>query len=101
MTQIKRWWVGKYNLPANHALFLDRPLPEWSQEMYEDLFAQRDAIERDLKEGGGDSEQLLQSLARINKALEEADYIEDDLVDQWERDLEAGREPDLDAIPGG
>jgi hypothetical protein len=101
MTGIKRWWVNKYKLPPNHPLFLERSLSEWTLEMYEDLFAQRSEVESELEEGDGETEELLQRLNAINRALGDEELPQDDLFDQWERDVEAGRIPDLDASPGG
>lgn len=97
--QIKRWWSERYKLPPNHELFLSMSLSEHIQEMYEDLLFKREEVERNLEEGVGDKEILMKQLAALNRALEE-EVSEDDLIDQWERDLEAGRVPDLDALPG-
>lgn len=60
----------------------------------------RDEIERNLEEGDGDSKMLMKQLAIVNRVLGD-EKEEDDLFDQWERDLEEGRVPDLDAMPGG
>lgn len=60
----------------------------------------REEIERNLEEGDGDSKMLMKQLAIVNQVLGDEE-VEDDLFDQWERDLEEGRVPDLDAMPGG
>lgn len=97
--QIKRWWSNKYNLPPNHELFMGMSFAEHTQEMYEDLLFRREEIQRSLEDNDGDQKILMKQLALLNKALGDAES-EDDLFDQWERDLEEGRIPDLDARPG-
>ena len=74
-------------------------LSEHIQEMYEDLLFKREEVERSLEERIGDKELLLRQLAALNRALGEA-ISEDDLIDEWERELAEGRVPDLDAMPG-
>lgn len=102
MTTIKRWWVDKYRLPPNHPLFTECSISEWTQEMHEDLLARKAEIEADLEDARGDTEPLMRQLAAVNKALGDKEAIgEDDLIDEWERELEMGRVPDLDAMPGG
>jgi hypothetical protein len=98
--QIKRWWSDRYKLPPNHDLFQSLSFAEHTQEMYEDLMFRREEIERSLAENEGGSEVLMKQLSIINKVLDDEEP-EDDLFDQWERDLEEGRIPDLDAMPGG
>lgn len=73
---------------------------EHTQEMYEDLMFRREEIETSLEEGGGDKQALMRQHAVINRVIEGKEESEDDLFDQWERDLEEGRIPDLDAMPG-
>lgn len=101
MTEVKRWWVDRYKLPPNHSLFLERSLSEWTQEMFEDLFAQKQEIEKELESDLGNSEELLRRYNTVTKALGEEEVVQDELFEQWERDWEAGRVPDLDAMPGG
>lgn len=101
MVQIKRWWAERYKLPPNHQLFTSRSLAEHMQDMYEDLIYRRDEIERNLNEGEGDSKTQMRQLSVINRVLGEAEEEQDDLFDQWERDLEAGLIPDLNAMPAG
>lgn len=76
-------------------------LAEHTQEMYEDLMFRRDEIEKSLEEGSGDKQALMRQYSIINSVIEGKEESEDDLFDQWERDLEEGRIPDLDAMPGG
>lgn len=76
-------------------------LAEHTQEMYEDLMFRREEIERSLEEGSGDKQALMRQFSIINRVIEGKEESEDDLFDQWERDLEEGRIPDLDAMPGG
>jgi hypothetical protein len=76
-------------------------LAEHTQEMFEDLMFRRQEIERGLEEGSVDREASMRQLAIIDGVLENKDVSEDDLFDQWERDLEEGRIPDLDAMPEG
>jgi len=76
-------------------------LAEHTQEMFEDLLFRREEIERSLEEGSADRQAAMRQLAIIDGVLENKDVSEDDLFDQWERDLEEGRMPDLDAMPGG
>jgi len=73
-------------------------LAELTQEMYEDLFFRKAELEDILEsEAKVDRENLLEQLNALNKALGNAQVVLDPLVDQWEKDLAAGRMPDLDA----
>ena len=103
LAQIKRWWSERYKLPPNHELFMNQSLAEHTQEMYEDLMFKRDDIRRNLESGGHSSEEsqaLLEQLNVINKALGDDEEVQDTLFDEWERELEEGRIPDLNAQPG-
>lgn len=75
-------------------------LSEHIQEMYEDLLFKREEVERSLESGVGDREILMKQLTALNRALGEP-VSEDDLFDQWEKDLAEGKVPDLNAMPGG
>jgi hypothetical protein len=97
---LKRWWSGKYKLPPNHALFLEQSVSELNQEMIEDLLTRKreilSALENDelsMKE----QQELSRQMRAILSALGDPVETEDALVDQWERDLEEGRIPDLEA----
>lgn len=98
LARIRRWWVGKYKLPPSHELFQNQSLAELTQEMYEDLFFKKaeleDILENDDREN---RENILEQLNVLNKALGEEYIVSDPLVAQWEKDLEEGRIPDLDA----
>lgn len=74
-------------------------MAEVELEMFEDLLAQRQEILESLEEGGQDAREraeLNDRLSSINKVFGyAADLGEDDLIDEWERDLAEGRVPDL------
>ena len=65
--------------------------------MYEDLESQKQEIERELETdvGGDTRRKLMDQLASLNKALC-VEEPQDDLWDEWEADLAAGRIPDLE-----
>lgn len=73
----------------------------WVKEMYEDLYEQVRDIETQLADEMTPMRErttLAARLRKLSRALGEKEEISDDpLVDQWERDLEEGRIPDLDA----
>lgn len=98
LAQIKKWWSDRYKLPPNHELFLSMSVAEHTQEMYEDLMIQREDVRRSLERGDGDRKALLEQLTAVERALGDDAQVEDELVDQWERDLEEGRIPDLEAM---
>lgn len=76
-------------------------MAELTLEMYEDLYARRAEI-LDTIEHGSCSTETMQALNNLNAVLGEQEYVQDALVDQWERDLAAGRTPDLNAeVVGG
>lgn len=87
-------------MPPNHTLFLEQSVAELNQEMIEDLLVRK----RDLTTALEDEDQSIkeqQELSRQLRAVLTAlgDPVEtgDELIDQWERDLEEGRVPDLEA----
>ena len=92
--RLKRWWSEKYKLPANHDLFVNQSEAQLMLEYYEDLYARKQDIEKDLESNESDRS-LLSQLNAIGKALGEEDMEKDDLWDKWERELEAGLIPDL------
>ena len=100
VVNLKRWWSRKYELPANHKLFTSQSIAALHQEQYEDLYAQRVDIMADIENRTGDQALLLTQLNSINRALGEETQSQDDLFDQWEKDIEEGRTPDLDAQIG-
>jgi len=98
-TQVRRWWTERYNLPPNHELFQSLSIAEHTLDMYEDLYFKKEEVERALTgRGGGDKQSLMEQLSALNRALglSAKAESEDELVDQWERDIEEGRVPDLD-----
>lgn len=89
-------------MPPNHELFLNQSVAEVTQDMYEDLLFQREEVLGDLEHAsGGASDALMTRLNAINKVLGYEQQVQDDLFDEWERALEEGRVPDLEAKPGG
>jgi hypothetical protein len=97
---VRRWWVSKYTRPSNDPLFQDRCWVEWQIEMYEDLYVRRNELKEQMAESDShvDHAKATQALAAIDALLGEGSgETEDALVDQWERDLDAGIVPDLEA----
>ena len=104
-TRLEHWFIQKYKLPASHALFRRRSQAELLTEMFEDLWRQKAEIESRLLEADAHERgKLITALGTLRQILE-ADREEevegfvptgDPLADQWERDLLAGRDPDLD-----
>jgi hypothetical protein len=83
-------------------LFVSQSVAEVTQDMYEDLLFKREEIQQDLENAsGGAADELLHRLNAINKVLGYDAQVQDDLFDEWEKALEEGRIPDLDAQPGG
>jgi hypothetical protein len=98
LARLKRWWSRKYNRPPNDPMFVSQTEPELRLEMFEDLLVQREEILDKLEEAGDLRERadLHERLQEINKVFDyKTDMGEDDLIDEWERDLEEGRVPDL------
>jgi hypothetical protein len=102
MGRLKRWWSNKYKLPPNHSLFVSQSEDELTQAMFEDWMVERESVLEKLKNNDGDGKDLIEHLNLLNKALGEkkGDVVQDDLFESWERDVEEGRIPDLDAMPG-
>lgn len=107
LSALKRWWVGKYKLPPTHPLFEGQSMAALTLEMFEDLYVRREEIKRDLKDVSSAKErlELMDALQKLDEALGERDEATDPngpmvtgdpLVDRWERELAAGRMPDLD-----
>lgn len=96
--RIRRWWCDKYKRPPNHPLFLERSYAEWSIEMIEDLLERQAEIIQQMRDGVIKTRIGDEMLARISDALGEEAISEDPLFDQWERDIAAGKEPDLEAM---
>ncbi|OGO08145.1 MAG: hypothetical protein A2Y61_00225 [Chloroflexi bacterium RBG_13_60_13] len=96
--RLKRWWSNKYKRPPTDPLFENQTAAELRLEMYEDLLAQREEI-LERMEGESDMRErrdLHERLSKINGMFGFApDQGQDDLIDEWERDLAEGRVPDL------
>ena len=69
MARLKRWWVGKYHLPASHDLFQCQTVAELLQEQLEDLYEEVADLERQLDAGAGRAAPAMQSrfLSRISR----------------------------------
>jgi hypothetical protein len=77
---------------------MDQTIAELQLEMIEDMLLQRETLEAQI-ERATDSDfraDLREKLTEINKVLgEEAEEIEDPLIDKWEEELARGQTPDL------
>ncbi len=96
--RLQRWWVEKYKLPPNHPLFLERTTVSLRLEQYEDMLVRRDELLEKMKEAPDSKSKsvLLESANDIGEFFGLRAEVEDELVDKWERELEAGDVPDLD-----
>lgn len=100
---MKRWWVQKYKLPPNHALFTGQSLSALNLEMMEDLWIREHELKEKIKEEEGSVlNEAIQQLQDVRKALGIVlDYGtplpsgDDPLVDRWEREIAEGKVPDL------
>lgn len=95
--RIRNWWVGKYKRPASDPLFLNRSWPEWQVEMFEDMLTQREILLERVANGEVDSKDGAAAIEGLNKILGDVP-VADTLVDKWERELAAGKIPDLDEV---
>lgn len=86
--------MSKYRLPASHDLFQTQTLAELHLEQLEDLWDERRDLERQIEQGGN-LHGVHERLAQIRRALGD-EMPMDDLVEHWEREIAAGRVPDLD-----
>ena len=80
-------------------MFENQSEAELRLEMFEDLLVRREKIREQLETylETGERAILKEQLQDINEVFgTEGELGEDDLIDDWERDLEAGRTPDLD-----
>ena len=85
-------------MPPNHDLFENQSVAELNLEFYEELMTRRQEILDELDDEDTRSDeagQLLKALNSINKALGLEEAVQDDLIAEWERELNAGRIPDL------
>lgn len=97
--KLKTWWSKKYKLPANHNLFMDQSIGALYLEMYSDIYIKRDEIMSEITEN---SDLSLKQIAVLNRQLDEINSqlgepyeSSDELIDQWEKELEEGKIPDL------
>ncbi len=66
--------------------------------MYEDLIVRRDELLSSLEgQGTKDRVAIMSQLTQLNRMLEDEEFVEDALIDEWERQIEAGEVPDLEA----
>jgi hypothetical protein len=98
LVRLKNWWIRKYQLPPTHELFQGQSVAELELEFYEDMWAKKEMIEKELDEDtqGADRGELYRQLNSVHKALGLETESEDPLIDEWERDLAEGRIPDLE-----
>lgn len=104
--QLKRWWVQKYKLPPNHELFLGQSMAALNLEMTEDLWLREQELSEKVREEEGSAlNEVLRQLHDVRKALGIVlDFAtprmsgSDALVDKWEAEIAAGRDPDLDEV---
>ena len=97
--RIRKWWVDKYKRPSSDPLFLNRSWPEWQVEMFEDMLIQRENILEQISNGDVDSKEGKAVLDSLNKIWgDDAEAAMDPLIDKWERELAAGKMPDLDEV---
>ena len=93
---MEQWWSEKYKRPPNHPLYQNRTVGDLKQEMWEDLYQRKNELEKQLDDAPMDErEHIMESLRGIYGALGIECDGEDDLIDQWERELEEGLTPDL------
>jgi hypothetical protein len=98
--RLKRWWSNKWKRPLNHPLLLGQTVAQLLTEFYADLYEEKEEIERRLENPDGDTSKLRERLRSITAFLgEEAPDVADDLIDRWERELAAGKTPDLGMLP--
>jgi hypothetical protein len=86
-------------LPTNHPLFLEQTVAELNQEMIEDLLIRKREVVAELESEDTRMQErqvLARQLKSLNEALGDPQEREDDLIDQWEQDLEEGRVPNLE-----
>lgn len=97
MGRIKSWWRRKYRLPTSHPLFQNQTYGELVLEQLEDLFEEKEDLESALEKdpGAAHAGALRERLEALDKALGVTQSLtQDDLVDFWEKEIAAGREPD-------
>lgn len=93
---LRKWWVDKYKIPTNSPLFQSRSWAEWQIEMFEDMFTRRDELKEKLEDGELDSKVAMPILNSLNKALDGEEFVLDEKVDEWEKELAEGKIPNLE-----
>lgn len=74
-------------------------MAELNQEMVEDLLIRKREVVAELESEDTRMQErqvLARQLKSLNEALGDPQEREDDLIDQWEQDLEEGRVPNLE-----
>lgn len=74
-------------------------MAELNQEMIEDLLIRKREVVAELESEDTRMQErqvLARQLKSLNEALGDPQEREDDLIDQWEQDLEEGRVPNLE-----
>ena len=67
-------------------------------EMYEDMLLRKQEILDELETADTKTaNELYRQLNALNVGLGEEEVIQDDLVERWEKELEQGKIPDLNA----
>ena len=85
VAQVRRWWVGKYSLPANHDLFQSRSLADLQLEMLEDMADRREMYREQLRTAkGAESESLMRQINAISEVFGDKPDVFDPLIDKWE-----------------
>lgn len=93
-------------MPPNHELFTVQTLTALNLEMTEDLWMREQELsERAKEEEGSALNDVVHQLQDVRKALGVMlDFASprisgtDSLVDKWEAEIAAGRDPDLDEV---
>lgn len=96
---LERWWSQKYKLPPNDPRFRTATPGALFREMLEDYAAKREELREALAAGRGDRNEILKALTSIDQVLgyrkpEDGETSGDDLVDEWDKALEAGVIPE-------
>lgn len=104
---MKRWFVRKYRLPVTHDAYTSLPEGEWLEEMYADLYAEKEQAVYSLKsltESGlpakaqeAERRRLHAEVARLASLLDEPmpSVMSDPVIDDIEARMARG-ETDID-----
>ena len=85
-------------MPANDSRFVGATLADLQREMYEDLLLEKEEILDQLEDADiREYRQLEKRLNSINNVLgEKTNISEDELIDQWEKELAEGKAPNFE-----